>query len=107
SHSPHVEVGRDYFLNSIKDIEPLPGRIPFYSSVLGETVTEPDAEYWYANLRRPVRFDRAIQALLSDGHRGFVECSPHPVLTRGIGETAADTEAVVVETLRRGEDGID
>ena len=40
--------------------------------------------YWYASLRAPVEFDRAVRALAGDGHRVFIEVSPHPVLTAAI-----------------------
>ncbi|MCF3171736.1 acyltransferase domain-containing protein, partial [Streptomyces violaceoruber] len=65
------------------------------------------AGYWYENLRRMVRFEDAVRALLGDGHGVFVESSAHPVLTVGVQETieAAGSEAVTVGTLRRGEGG--
>jgi phthiocerol/phenolphthiocerol synthesis type-I polyketide synthase D len=45
------------------------------------------ADYWVANLRNPVRFARAVQEAVDD-HGTFIEISPHPLLTRAIGETA-------------------
>ncbi len=66
-------------------------------------------EYWYRNLREPVRFDEATRAVLGAGGVGaFVEVSPHPVLTVGVQETveAAEREAVVVGSLRRDEGGL-
>ena len=39
-----------------------------------------DAEHWFDNLRRTVLFERAIEQLLREGRRTFVEVSPHPVL---------------------------
>ena len=61
-----------------------PGRlsIPLYSTVTGGKVEpeELDAGYWYRNLRQTVRFADAVEQLLADGHRFFVEVSPHPVL---------------------------
>ena len=42
---------------------------PLYSTVTGDKV-EPeglDADYWYRNLRRTVRFADAVEQLLSDG----------------------------------------
>ncbi|QPA02552.1 hypothetical protein DI273_30700 [Streptomyces violascens] len=62
------------------------------------------------NERRPVCFDQAVRGLLEEGYRFFVECSPHPVLTIGVEETAADTgvtDAVATGTLRRGEGGLE
>ncbi|MFG2638454.1 type I polyketide synthase, partial [Streptomyces sp. NPDC048362] len=70
----------------------------------GEALTP---EYWYRNLRETVRFDKAVQALLADGHRSFLEASPHPVLTFGVQQTAetGGYEAAALGTLRRGEGG--
>nr|WP_285440641.1 type I polyketide synthase [Streptomyces lydicamycinicus] len=88
---------------------PAEGRIPFYSAVHASVVSgeELDAAYWFENLRNPVRFEEAVQALLSDGHGVFVECSAHPVLTPGIEDTAqrAGSPVVVTGTLRREEGG--
>ncbi|GAB3823284.1 hypothetical protein GCM10027610_000010 [Dactylosporangium cerinum] len=79
--------------------------MPFYSTVTGELIdgTTLDARYWFDNLRHPVRFDDVIASLVADGHTAFVEVSPHPVLTGGVGERAN----VVVGTLRRDEGGWD
>ncbi|MFC0596903.1 SDR family NAD(P)-dependent oxidoreductase, partial [Streptomyces palmae] len=67
-----------------------------------------DAEYWYTNLRRPVRFTDATRGLLADAHDAFVECTPHPVLTAAVEETVEDTErtVLVVGSLRRDEGGM-
>jgi len=74
---------------------------------------EADAGYWYDSLRAPVEFERAVRVLAGDGHRVFIEVSPHPVLTAAVTTTVEDavlapgsTSAgpVVTGTLRR-EDG--
>src|SRR5262249_8729641 len=61
----------------------------------------------YRNLRQPVEFEKAVRALLDDGHSIFVEVSPHPVLTVALTETfeSAGSNAVAAGTLRRGEGG--
>ncbi|MFE9599984.1 SDR family NAD(P)-dependent oxidoreductase, partial [Streptomyces hokutonensis] len=69
-----------------------------------------DAGYWLRNLRQTVEFEQTTRVLLEDGHRVFVEASPHPVLTIGLQETfedAADGAAVVVPSLRRDEGGME
>ncbi|RKS68200.1 acyl transferase domain-containing protein [Actinomadura pelletieri DSM 43383] len=110
SHSPHIERIRDRLLDALADITPKPGDIPFYSTVTGGVIdtSELDAGYWYRNLRQTVLLEDATRALLDDGHRFFVEASPHPVLTVPIQETADERGgATVIETLRRGEGGRD
>ncbi|GCD95687.1 polyketide synthase [Embleya hyalina] len=111
SHSPQVESIREALLTALADLEPRAADVPFHSAVTGAVVegTTLDAEYWYTNLRRTVRFDETVRALLDQGHDTFVEVSAHPVLTTAILETveAAGSRAAVLDTLRRGEGGPD
>ncbi|WP_381556242.1 type I polyketide synthase [Streptomyces eurythermus] len=95
SHSPQVEAVREELLTRLSAVAPKPAEVPFYSSVTGTrlTGTELDAEYWYRNLRRTVRFEETVRLLVQDGVRCFVEASPHPVLVAGMTETAEATEA--------------
>ena len=107
SHSAQVEEIRDELLKSIAAIRPRPAAIPLYSTLSVESLADPelDADYWYRNLRETVRFAQATQKLLSQGHRFFVEMSPHPVLTLALADTAeaADTAVEIVGSLRRDE----
>ncbi|MEV4518511.1 SDR family NAD(P)-dependent oxidoreductase, partial [Dactylosporangium sp. NPDC049525] len=110
SHSPQVDAVRDDLARLLDGVTPVPAAVPMTSTVTGEplTGTELDAGYWFANLRQPVRFADATARLLADGHRVFLEMSPHPVLTTAVEETAeaADAaETVATGTLRRGEGG--
>ena len=93
THSPFVECLHDRLHEELSTIMPQAGEIPFYSTVTGGFLdtAELDSGYWYRNLREPVEFARTVQALLDDGHRAFVEVSPHPVLTMGIHETVEAT----------------
>ena len=50
--------------------------------------TELDAEYWWRNVRQPVRFAEAIGRLLDQDQNTFLEISPHPVLSSAIAECA-------------------
>nr|AWW87422.1 type I polyketide synthase [Streptomyces sp.] len=110
SHSVHVEALYERLLADLAPISPMSSTIPMYSSVTGEPLdtAEMDAEYWYRNLRGKVDFAGATQAMLRDGVTAFVECSPHPVLAAGVEASAeeADTDALVVGSLRRGEGGM-
>ncbi|MGW0244974.1 type I polyketide synthase, partial [Micromonospora chalcea] len=97
SHSAQVETLHDDLLAALAEIAPQSTDLPFYSTVVGGIVDGAglDADYWYENLRRPVRFDEAVRAF--DGHV-FVECSAHPVLAPAI-------DGPAVGSLRRGEGG--
>ncbi len=108
SHCAHVEPLRDGLLAALGEVRPSAGDVPLYSTVTGRVLDggELDASYWFGNLREPVRFEEATRALLADGHGAFVECSPHPVLTYGIEQTADDAgHALVTGSLRRDEGG--
>ncbi len=83
AHSPAVESLAAVLEEELAGIVPRAGRVPMASTVTGEWVsgTEVDAGYWFANLRRMVRFEEAVRVLLGEGFGAFVEVSPHPVLT--------------------------
>ncbi|WTR18939.1 SDR family NAD(P)-dependent oxidoreductase [Streptomyces sp. NBC_00138] len=111
SHSPHVEEIREAVLDALTGIAPRTSAVPFYSTVTGGLLDTAalDAAYWYRNLRQTVRFDAAVAAAAADGHRAFVESSPHPVLTVSVQRTLEDAgvTAAVNGTLRRDTGGWD
>ena len=107
SHGAQIGAIRGELLDELAGIQPRSSTVPLYSTVSGERLdgVELDAAYWYRNLREPVHFADAAHRLLSEGHRFFVEVSPHPVLTLALQETveASDQAAAVVGSLRRDE----
>ncbi|MFC6849672.1 type I polyketide synthase [Streptomyces caelestis] len=109
SHSPYVEPVKDDLVRALAGVTPRSGTVPFYSTVTGEPVDTAglDADYWYANLRRPVRLIDAVRTAFAEGHTAFIECSPHPVLTLALEATAeeAERDIFVTGTLRRDEGG--
>ena len=114
SHSAQAEQVREELLGALDGITPRPGSVPMISAMTGELVdgSELDAGYWFAGLRSPVDFERAVRTLAAGGHRVFIEVSPHPVLTTAITQTVedfagadADAPPVVTGTLRRGDGG--
>ena len=104
-HSPQVDPLLPELIEALADVKGRSPRIPVYSTVLEDPrgVGEFDAGHWAANLRRPVRLDRALAAAAADGHTAFVEISPHPVLARSIVDNVPG--ALTVGTLRRDADG--
>ncbi|MFC8047502.1 type I polyketide synthase [Nocardia sp. NPDC057353] len=109
SHTEQVAAVADRLAAELAGLTPRPGRIPLFSTVRAAPLTgaELDAAYWVENLREPVRFGAAIEALVGDGHRFFAEISPHPVLTPAIEEAAAalGVDVVAGGTLRRDDGG--
>ncbi|MFI1583559.1 beta-ketoacyl synthase N-terminal-like domain-containing protein [Embleya sp. NPDC020630] len=110
SHSAHVAEAEHRLRAELAGITPRAGHTPLYSTVdPGRLDTRRmNAEYWYRNLRLPVAFDTTVGKLLADGHRCFVEPSPHPLLTHAVHESAeaAGRDAVAVGSLRRGDGGM-
>ncbi|RZL83924.1 MAG: SDR family NAD(P)-dependent oxidoreductase [Rhodococcus sp. (in: high G+C Gram-positive bacteria)] len=110
SHCADVSVLREPILDALSAITPRRSRIPFYSAVTGGALdgTALDADYWYRNLRRPVRFEQATRSLAADGYRVFVESCSHPVLTVPLQETldAAGVAGRAIGTLRRDRAGL-
>ncbi|WP_455711879.1 type I polyketide synthase [Streptomyces griseorubiginosus] len=110
-HSAQVELVEDRVRAELAPVSPRAGEVPIVSTVTGEACdgSGMDADYWYRNMREPVRFDAAVRELLARGHRVFIEVSPHPVLLTGLQETVEDagTSASVLGTLRRDEGGAD
>jgi acyl transferase domain-containing protein len=117
SHSPQMDDLVAPLLDGLCDLAPDPGAglrasrsegmrrfYPTAGNALGEATF--DAAYWARNLRAPVRFASACRAALDDGHRTFLEISPHPILTHSVAEVAreAGIEVTIAGSLRRGED---
>ncbi len=93
---------------ALADLKPLTPRIPLISTVgQADGAAEFDADYWVVNLRNPVRFSQAV-ATAAETHTTFVEISPHPLLTHGIGETLASVSSrdqfAVTAAMKRGDD---
>nr|BFE27875.1 hypothetical protein GCM10010200_001260 [Actinomadura rugatobispora] len=105
SHSPQVDAVTGELRAALARITPLPPRIPFLSTVSGEWVDGAtlDTGYWIRNLRDPVRFHQATDALIADGFRTFIEVGPHPVLTPSIAQAAeaASADIVTISALKR------
>ncbi|MCV7195283.1 type I polyketide synthase, partial [Mycobacterium angelicum] len=95
SHSAHVEQLREQLLHELADLAPHPSRVPLYSTVESALSAEPldtatmNADYWYHNLRQPVRFHDCVTGLLAQGPQTFLELSPHPVLAPALSDTLA------------------
>ncbi|MFD4139641.1 SDR family NAD(P)-dependent oxidoreductase [Streptomyces sp. NPDC058572] len=112
SHSAQVQAIEAELAQVLAPITPVSGRVPFYSTVLGEFIDTAslDAGYWYGNLRSRVGFEPAVRALADNGTGCFLEMSPHPVLAMAVEETlsahGAQDRVSVVGSLRRDEGGL-
>ncbi|MDP9863644.1 MULTISPECIES: type I polyketide synthase [Streptosporangium] len=105
-HSPHMDPLLADLAAAAAGLTPRSPRIPIYTTALDDprAAMTADGAYWAANLRNPVRLAAAVTAAAGDGHRAFVEISPHPVVTHSIHETLAEIgseDFFVGATLRR------
>ncbi|MFD5310178.1 SDR family NAD(P)-dependent oxidoreductase [Streptomyces ardesiacus] len=109
SHCAHVDAVKDRLLAELAPVRPRDGEIAFYSATTGDLLdgASLDAAYWFRNLRESVEFERTTRRLLKIGITGFVEVSPHPVLTGAIEDTATSegTTPVITGSLRRDDGG--
>ena len=102
SHSALVDPLLPDLLEAVAGLEVRPATVPFYSTVGDGGVPAFDPPYWAANLRRPVRFQQAVERALDDGHTRFVEISAHPLLLDAVTQTAGRRPVTVVPSSRRG-----
>jgi 6-methylsalicylic acid synthase len=106
-HSPQMEPLLADLEAAAQDLVPAAARIPLYTTALPDPRANSlrDGAYWAANLRNPVRLATAVTAAAADGHRIFLELSPHPVVVHSINETLDDSQQDVFATgsLRRGQ----
>ncbi|MFF9481519.1 SDR family NAD(P)-dependent oxidoreductase [Streptomyces sp. NPDC014733] len=112
-HTKAMDPVRDQLTHALESLAPGPFRLPMISTVTGRAVSGDalDAAYWWANIRRPVRFHQAATALTA-GDAGcdvLVEIGPHPVLTAYLrrATTGASGPGTIVPTLSRTFAGVD
>ena len=92
-HSAAMDPIREGLIQSLCHLSSESSQIPLYSTVTGilEEGTGLNADYWWRNVREPVRFDAAIRAMLSAGINTFVEIGPRPVLTSYLNDIGKTT----------------
>lgn len=104
-HSAAMEPIRAPLLRDLQNIQPRRAVSMLASCVTGGLVdgTGLDAAYWWRNVREPVRFADALDALLAHGVRTIVEISPQVVLQSFLREglAAAGVTGQVLPSLTR------
>ncbi len=108
-HSPAMDPIREGLLRSLAHLTSESSRIPLYSTVTGTRVegTGLDGEYWWRNVREPVRFEAAIRAMIGTGINSFVEVGPRPVLVSYLNDIgkAAGIGSFAVPSLTTNDSG--
>ncbi len=105
SHSPAVDPLAGPLGQELSDLAPRPAEVALLSTVRGEQIDGAalGADYWVENLRRTVRLWEAVELAWSQGHRAFVEISPHPVLLSSLAE-GLGRDALLLDSGRRDSD---
>ncbi|MYR56500.1 acyltransferase domain-containing protein, partial [Streptomyces sp. SID625] len=100
-HSPLMEPVLDDFRAVAESLTYNQPRIPFVSTVTGESVTEEltTAAYWTEHIRKPVRLTDALAQLARTGTSVFLEIGPDAVLT-ALGPATHD-DATYIAAQRR------
>ncbi|MCA9540061.1 MAG: acyltransferase domain-containing protein, partial [Myxococcales bacterium] len=85
-HGHHLDAIGDAFGDAIDGIAPRAATLPLYSATAGARIDGPEmnTDFWWRNLRDPVRFDRAVDALAADGGVAFIELCGHPALVAAL-----------------------
>ncbi|MCB1619961.1 MAG: SDR family NAD(P)-dependent oxidoreductase [Thiothrix sp.] len=83
-HSHWMDPVRQALLEALQTLEPQAHErgVAFVSTVYGREVAASrlGADYWWDNIREPVAFHAALDGLIRDGFRVFLEVGPHPIL---------------------------
>jgi phthiocerol/phenolphthiocerol synthesis type-I polyketide synthase C len=107
-HSRCMDAIEPVVRDGLAGLVPRDGSTRFVSTVTGDTLSGAalDADYWWRNIREPVRFGEAIARLANDGVRVFIEVAPHSILRIYVDQTLAALKlsGVVVLTLKRRQD---
>ena len=105
AHTPRLEPTRAKLEAVLGGLRPQPAHTPFYSTVSGKRHDGDDLgpRHWGAGLCHAVRFAPAIDRLMDDGYRVFVEIGPHPLLTAATTQCGdyRQVATVVLPSLRR------
>lgn len=109
-HSPAMDAIEQPVIDALAAITPQASRIAFYSTVTGALLNGEalGASYWWKNIRQPVLFQGACQALVEQGLNVFVEMGPHPILRSYVLDElgAQEVQGAVVPTLLRGDNSL-
>ncbi|MEU5090895.1 type I polyketide synthase [Streptomyces sp. NPDC021356] len=105
-HSPLMDPVLDDFRAVAESLTYSRPRIPFVSTVTGESVTDEltTAAYWTEHIRKPVRLTDALAQLARTGTATFLEIGPDAVLSALGPATHDDATYIAAQRRDRGED---
>jgi phthiocerol/phenolphthiocerol synthesis type-I polyketide synthase B len=102
-HGPWLAPAATRLAAAVNDLAVAASTLPLYSTsangLPAPYAQALDPSYWARNLLAPVRFSDAVRAAAGDGHRVFLEVSPHPVVLSLVHESVPG--ALTIPTARR------
>lgn len=100
-HTEHMEVIKASLVEDLKGIGARPSRTRFISTVTGAEIDgeELAADYWWRNVREPVRFDEAVKAASASGIRVFLEIGPRPTLLQHVNHVVESETAALIAAI--------
>jgi myxalamid-type polyketide synthase MxaE and MxaD len=102
AHGPQVEAILPEFRAALVGLTSTAAHTAFFSTVCGARMDggRLDAEYWVRNLRQPVLFAKALEALTaSSGEFTFLELAPRAVLARSMRENTGKKTHILCSAL--------
>lgn len=107
-HSEHMDPLEAPLRSALEGLTPQAASLPFFSTVSGGRLNGEalQAEYWWHNIRHPVLFGDAVDAMLDTGINLFLEIGPHPVLSPYLKESlrVREVEGCVIPSQSRDDD---
>ena len=107
-HSRAMDPFRNALLADLAGLASRPPKSRLISTVTGQVVEGEalDADYWWRNVRHPVRFADAVAQLIGEGYRIFLEVGPRAILQTYLtdGLRSADVQGHVITSLSRDHD---
>ena len=104
-HSRFMDPIRERLIASLEGLSPVQGHMRYISTVTGSELdgSALGAEYWWDNIRKPVQFGKAVEALIDDGVQVFLEIGPHPIMQGYLNDCLRESEikGSAVPTLKR------
>ena len=91
-HTSILEPLKEPLIEALGRFEAKNTGVAFISTVTGDALDGEtlDADYWWRNIRQPVRFSAALESAARRGAALFVEIGPRPILTANINDTLRD-----------------
>ena len=100
-HTPMMESVKRPLLESLADLAPSAGAMPFLSTIADEILpgASADAFYWWRNVRETVLFQEGVERAFRLGKAVFLEVGPRATLQAHLRDLAEHVEAPVFVDL--------